>query len=150
MCPDLTPFGASERGFLRGLTPPFVSEPMTCFHAFNLGPLSIRFGQGDDFTQIDLAVVTNRNAGLAARETAVRLGWKSEHILALTGQNNPHDTYVTPAGDTVYGKIAISPTGAVSILSAQQVFAEQVLADARRAGLKSAADSAANLQSTAA
>lgn len=123
---------------------------MTFFKELAIGPLSLRLGGGDNWSQIDLAYATNRNAGMAARETAVRLGFKSDHLLAFTGTDNANDTYVTPEGDIVYGKVAITPGGAVHVLTAQQVYAERVLANARKVGLKSAADSAANLQSTAA
>jgi len=123
---------------------------VTFFKAINLGPFSVRLGGGDNWSQVDLAWTTNRDAGMASRETAVRLGFKSEHLLAFAGTDNANDTYVTPEGNTVYGKVSITPGGAVHVLTAQQVYAERVLADARKAGLKSAADSAANLRSAAA
>jgi len=122
---------------------------MTFFKEFSLGPLSLRAGGGDNWSQFDLAYTTNRNAGMAARESAIRVGFKSEHLLAFTGTDNANDTYKTPEGDTVYGKVSITPGGAVHVLTAQQVYAETVRANATKAGLKSAADSAANLATAA-
>ncbi len=113
------------------------------FKQLDLGPFSARIGGGQGWSQLDLSFWTNRNAGMAARETAVRLGFKSDHLLELTGQNNPHDTYITPAGDTVYGKVAITAGGAVHVLTAQQVYAEQVRKDATKAGLSAASGAAA-------
>jgi hypothetical protein len=122
---------------------------MTFFKELTLGPLSLRAGGGDNWSQFDLAFTTNRNAGMAARETAVRFGFKSDHVLALTGTDNANDTYKTPEGDTVYGKVSITPGGAVHVLTAQQVYAETVHQAAIKAGLKNAADSAAGLASAA-
>jgi hypothetical protein len=122
---------------------------MTFFKELALGPLSLRAGGGDNWSQFDLAWTTNRNAGMAARETAVRFGFKSDHILAFTGTDNANDVYKTPEGDTVYGKVSITPGGAVHVLTAQQVYAERVHQAAIKAGLKSAADSAAGLASAA-
>ena len=122
---------------------------MTFFKELSLGPVSLRASGGDNWSLFDLAFTSNKNAGMAARETAIRLGFKSEHLLALAGTDNANDTYVTPAGDTVYGKVSITPGGAVHVLTAQQVYAETVRAKATQAGLKEAADSAANLASAA-
>jgi len=82
---------------------------MTFFQQFTLGPISLRAGGGDNWSQFDLAFTTNRNAGQAARETAIRFGFKSDHLLALAGTDNANDTYVTPEGKTVYGKVSITP-----------------------------------------
>jgi len=96
-------------------------------------------------SQFDLAFTTNRNAGQAARETAIRFGFKSDHLLALAGTDNANDTYVTPEGKTVYGKVSITPGGAVHILSAHQVYAEQVHQANLKSGLQLADESVADL-----
>ena len=96
------------------------------FKQINIGPFSARIGGGDNWSQIDLGVSTNRNGGMAARETAIRIGFKSDHLLALTGKKNPNDTYITPEGEVVHGLVSITPGGAVHVLSAAQVYAEQV------------------------
>ena len=120
------------------------SIPMsTFFKEITLGPVSLRLGGGSNWSELDLGFTTNRNAGMASRETAIRLGFKSDHLLELTGQSNPHDTYITPAGNTVYGVINITPGGAVHVLTAQQIFAEQVRKDATKAGLTAASGAAA-------
>jgi hypothetical protein len=122
---------------------PITSIPMAdaFFKQLDLGPFSARIGGGQGWSQLDLSFWTNRNAGMAARETAVRLGFKSDHLLALTGKKNPNDSYVTPEGETVYGRISITPGGAVHVLSAAQVYAEQV----RRNAISGAIDAAGSI-----
>jgi hypothetical protein len=118
---------------------------MTFFKELALGPISLRAGGGENWSQFDLAFTTNRNAGMAARESAIRFGFKSDHLLALTGTDNANDTYRTPEGDTVYGKVSITPGGAVHVLSAHQVYAERVHQAAIKSSLKTAADDVAGL-----
>jgi hypothetical protein len=118
---------------------------MTFFQQLALGPISLRAGGGDNWSQFDLAFTTNRNAGQAARETAIRFGFKSDHLLALAGTDNANDTYVTPEGKTVYGKVSITPGGAVHILTAHQVYAEQVHQANLKSGLQLADESVADL-----
>jgi hypothetical protein len=65
--------------------------------------------------------------------------------LALAGTDNANDTYVTPEGETVYGKVSITPGGAVHILSAHQVYAEQVHQANLKSGLQLADESVADL-----
>lgn len=122
---------------------PIPSIPMAdaFFKKLDIGPFSARIGGGQGWSQLDLSFWTNRNAGMAARETAVRLGFKSDHLLALTGKKNPNDSYVTPEGETVYGRISITPGGAVHVLSAAQVYAEQV----RRNAISGAIDAAGSV-----
>jgi hypothetical protein len=118
---------------------------MTFFKELALGPISLRAGGGENWSQFDLAFTTNRNAGMAARESAIRFGFKSEHLLAFTGTDNANDTYKTPEGDTVYGKVSITPGGTVHVLSAHQVYAERVHQAALKSGLELAAESTAGL-----
>ena len=122
---------------------------MTFFKELTFGPVSLRAGGGANWSQFDLAFTTNRNAGMAARESAIRFGFKSDHLLALTGTDNANDVYKTPEGDTVYGKVSITPGGAVHVLSAQQVYAERVHRAALKSGLELAAESAADLVAAA-
>jgi hypothetical protein len=122
---------------------------MTFFKELALGPISLRAGGGENWSQFDLAFTTNRNAGMAARESAIRFGFKSDHLLALTGTDNANDVYKTPEGDTVYGKVSITPGGAVHVLSAHQVYAERVHRAALKSGLELAAESAADLVAAA-
>lgn len=145
------PLGTAGRGFAVGLSPiPLPIPIVTFFKELVLGPLSLRAGGGDNWSQFDIGFSTNRNAGMAARETAIRFGFKSDHLLALTGTDNANDVYKTPEGDTVYGKVSITPGGAVHVLTAQQVYAARVHEQARKAGLQSAADTAAELTSAVA
>lgn len=114
------------------------------FKQFTLGPLNLRIGGGDNWSQIDFGLTTCRSAGMASRETAVRIGFKSDHLLELSGQSNPNDQYIAPDGQVFYGKISLSPGGAVHILSAAQIYAEHVRCSLTAVGLK-AADVAATV-----
>jgi hypothetical protein len=117
----------------------------TYFKELQLGALNIRLGGGEGWSQLEMGLTTHRSAGMAARETAIRVGFKSDHLLALTGQQNQNDTYITPAGETIYGRISITPAGAIHILSAAQIYAEQVRASVIKSGQQSAAADAAKI-----
>jgi hypothetical protein len=103
------------------------------FKQFNLGPLEFRLGCGDGWTQLDFGLITDKQAGLASRETSGRLGFKSEHLTDMIGKPNPNDVYITPEGERVYGKIVSLPGGGIHILSAHQVYAKQLKAAAFKA-----------------
>lgn len=97
------------------------------FRELSLGPVALRLAFGDNWSQFDTCFRTRPNGGQAMRETAVRVGFKSDHLVDILGQPNPNDTYITPSGETVYGRITMTPGGGVHVLSAQQVFAKQLL-----------------------
>ncbi len=82
----------------------------------NLGPISARLYSGSNWTHAELAWVSNRNGGMARRETAINAGFKSDHITDMVGRDNPADTFEDPATGTLYfGKIVSSPTGVYAI-----------------------------------
>lgn len=104
----------------------------------NIGPITVRHYSGDNWSNTEVALVTNRNGGMSRRETAVRLGFQSEHLIQAFGRDNPNDRYTTPEGNIVFGKISFTPGGGVHVLSAAEVYA----AGLRAVALKQAADQA--------
>jgi len=106
----------------------------------NLGPLSLRAYSEEGWWSVIGGIVTNRDSGLASRETAVRLSAKSEHITDMTGKDNPDDVFTCPvSGELFFGKTGFSP------LSAQQVYAATLIKRAKAVGLKDAQAATATL-----
>ncbi len=104
----------------------------------NLGPISARLYSGRHWTHPERAWVSNRNGGMARRETAINAGFKSDHITDMVGRDNPADTFEDPATGTLYfGKIVSSPTGVYAI-SAKEVFTKTLYTKAVRHGLAAA------------
>jgi hypothetical protein len=109
---------------------------------FNLGPITFRAYSGDNWSHLELAFATNARGGMARRETAVRLGLKSEHLIQMRGKDNPNDSFVTPEGNVVFGKIDVNPAG-VFVLSAKDVYALGLYQQSVKNGLLVAEASAA-------
>jgi len=90
------------------------------------GPFEIRLNSGTtgvNWTDTELAFVTGRNgAGFATRETALRAGFKSEHLLELAGEDDTNDTKVVN-GATYHGKRSTGFDGKDYVLSAEQIAA---------------------------
>lgn len=87
----------------------------------SFGPLEFRTRTTGNWTEVDFAFVTDRTkSGWATRETAIRTGFKSEHLLELTGEEDPTDT-VTIDGTTYCGRVAKGIDGQVHRLSAKHV-----------------------------
>jgi len=107
--------------------------------AFNLGPLAIRQFSGDNWSHLEVAFRTNGKGGMAARETAVQVGFKSEHLIQTVGKDNPNDKYVTPEGNVVFGKISITPGGGVHVISAAEIYAAGIHQRTIQDGLAKAA-----------
>ena len=104
----------------------------------NLGPISARLYSGSNWTHAELAWVSNRNGGMARRETAINAGFKSDHITDMVGRDNPADTFEDPATGTLYfGKIVSSPTGVYAI-SAKEVYTKALYTKAVKHGLAAA------------
>jgi hypothetical protein len=104
----------------------------------NLGPISARLYSGSNWTHAELAWVSNRNGGMARRETAINAGFKSDHITDMAGRDNPADTFEDPATGTLYfGKIVSSPTGVYAI-SAKEVYTKALYTKAVKHGLAAA------------
>lgn len=113
---------------------------------FKLGPIDLRAYQEVNenaphrWTNFELAFVTNREGGLARRETGTRLGWRSDHVIEAFGRDNPADTFIDPdSGRTFTGKIISTPTGVYAV-TAREVFSDWLVNEARRQGIGSAAE----------
>lgn len=104
----------------------------------NLGPISARLYSGTNWTHAELAWVSNRNGGMARRETAINAGFKSEHLLDAVGKDNPADSFECPeTGALFFGKICQSPTGVYAI-SAKEVYTKSLYTKAVKHGLAAA------------
>jgi len=116
----------------------------------NIGPLALRFYSGDNWSHAELALVTNRNGGQARRETALRAGFKSEHLIEAVGTDNPADTFEDPRTGTLYfGRIVQTPAG-VYTLSAKEVYTRSLYEKACKEGLQQAELATAALEPVAA
>jgi hypothetical protein len=112
----------------------------------NFGPFSARFYSGSNWTNYELALVFNRNGGMARRENAMRLGFKSESLIDAVGKDNPADSFECPETGTLYfGKIVQAPTGVYTI-SAKEVYTKALYTKAVKHGL-AAAETATELVS---
>lgn len=101
----------------------------------SLGPIDLRFYSGNNWSTCELAFVSNRNGGMARRETAINAGFKSEHLVDAIGKDNPADVFECPETGTAYfGKIVNGPTG-VHAISAKEVYTKALYAKAVKTGL---------------
>jgi hypothetical protein len=117
---------------------------------FQLGPLDFRFYQGTDndhsWTNAEIAFVTNRHGGKARRETAIRAGVRSDHLVDMIGKDLASDTFECPETGTLYfGKIVQTPTGTY-VISAKDVYTRAVYERACKEGLKLAEQATAGLE----
>ena len=87
----------------------------------NLGPAFLRFYSGSNWSHFELGLATNPHGGLARRESAIALGFKSEHALEVFSVDNPADRHIAPDGTITYGRICVQGKRTYS-LSAEQVF----------------------------
>jgi hypothetical protein len=87
----------------------------------NLGPAFLRFYSGSNWSHLELGVATNPNGTLARRESAIAVGFKSEHALEVFSVENPADRYIAPDGTITHGRICVQGKRTYS-LSAEQVF----------------------------
>lgn len=107
----------------------------------SIGPIDIRLFGGENWTNVELAFVTARDAGPASRETTLRAGFKSEHLLEAFGEDDPADA-LNIDGTTYVGKATKGPDGVKHTLSAVQVAARVERAQAMRQGLRAAQQAA--------
>ena len=104
----------------------------------NLGPISARLYSGSNWTHAELAWISNRNGGMARRETAINAGFKSDHLTDMIGKENPADVFECPETGTAYfGKIIQGPTGVYTI-SAREVYTKALYTKAVKQGLAAA------------
>lgn len=122
----------------------------------SLGPIELRFYSGDTaildpanqgtptngWTNLELAFVTGRdNAGFSTRETAIKTGFKSDHLLEMTGEEDTSDTVVVN-GTTYHGRLARGLDGRNHVLTARQVAAKTEAAKALKESKRLAAQAA--------
>jgi hypothetical protein len=113
---------------------------------FDLGPLSFRLYSGENWTHAEVAFVTNRNGGMARRETAAHVGFKSEHLLDAVGKQNMADSFEDPDTGTLhFGKIVQTPTGVYTI-SAKEVYTRALYERACKQGLNQAEQATAQIE----
>ncbi len=86
-----------------------------------IGPCFLRAYSGSNWSSVELGFATNRNGVLARRESALSMGFKSEHALELFSVDNPADRFVAPDGTITHGRICVQGSRTYS-LSAEQVF----------------------------
>lgn len=104
----------------------------------SLGPIDLRFYAGDNWSHAEFAFVTNRHGGMARRETAVKAGFKSDHVTDMIGKDNPADTFECPETGTLYfGKIVQAP-GGVHVITAKEVYTKALYTKAVKHGLAQA------------
>lgn len=116
----------------------------------NLGPLSARLYSGSNWTHAELAWVSNRNGGMARRETAINAGFKSDHLIDMVGKDLASDTFECPDSGTLYfGKIVQTPTGTY-VISAKEVYTRAVYEKVCKEGLTAAENATAVLSTPAA
>lgn len=93
----------------------------------SLGPLELRFttnDTGNNWSNVVFAFVTNRDkGGFSTRETAVRAGFKSEHLLEALGEEDTSSTAVVN-GTTYHGRRSKGLDGNDHVLTAEQVAAK--------------------------
>jgi hypothetical protein len=102
-----------------------------------LGPFALRVFSADNWTSLELAYASNRNGGMARRETALRGSFRSDHLLEAMATQNMADEFVAPDGKTYYGLIQQTPTGVYSI-SAKEVYSRSLYEAAVKDGLQQA------------
>lgn len=114
----------------------------------SLGPVDLRFFSGDNWSHAELAWVSNRNGGMARRETAVKGSFKSDHLTELAGQENPADSFECPETGTLhFGKIVQTPTGTY-VITAKEVYTKAIYLKAVKQGLSKATSATTALEPT--
>lgn len=102
---------------------------------FSNFPLRFRMFTADNFWSAELALVTRPNGGLARRETAVRVGVRSDHLVQAVGIDNPSDVFECPDTGTLFiGKIVNTPDGVLAVTS-RELYTEALIARASKEAL---------------
>jgi len=122
----------------------FLFPPME----LNLGPICLGIYSGDNWTSIHAGFITNREGGMAARETAIRASFKSDHLTEIIGRDNPADTFECPDTSTLFfGRIIQTPTGTYCV-TAKEVYTKALYTKAVKRGLQEASASTAVVDET--
>jgi hypothetical protein len=87
----------------------------------NIGSAFLRIYSGSNWSHLELGFATNRHGGLARRESAISMGFKSEHALETFSVENPADRYIAPDGTITHGRICVQGSRTYA-LSAEQVY----------------------------
>lgn len=112
---------------------------------FNL-PIRFRVFSAENFLSAELALITRPQGGLARRETAIRVGFKSDHLVAMVGRENLADVFEDPDTGTLYvGRIITTPDGVLAVTS-RELYTEALIMRAA----KEAADQVKAVQAKAA
>lgn len=119
-----------------------LSQPVPFTMNIEFGPFAFRLFSGENWTSVELAMATNKNGGMARRETALRGSFKSDHLLEALSQENRADKFEAPDGKTYFGRIQQTPTGVYSI-SAKEVYTKSLYQDAVKNGLRAAQEATA-------
>lgn len=120
---------------------------MHIFFKVPLLPIDIRFSSGDNWTSAEAAWITNRNGGLARKETALRGSFKSDHLIYATGKPNPADKFTCPeTGRVFHGKIVQNASGVHAVTSAQ-VYSDWLFQESVKNGVMAAEQATKTIQS---
>lgn len=104
----------------------------------------LRFYSGSNWSHLELGFATRRHGGLARRESAIQVGFRSDHALELLSVENPADRFIAPDGSITYGRIYTRGRHRYS-LSAEQVYSAQLF---DRAAQRARLTAEAELQQT--
>lgn len=112
----------------------------------NVGPFALRINSDrNNWTNAELAFVSNRNGGTARRESAIRAGFRSDHLIDMVGKDNPADEFICPTtGQKFFGKIVSTPSGVYAI-SAKDVYTKSLYTKACKEGLQAAESATAQI-----
>lgn len=112
-------------------------------------PIEVHAYGDKNWSFLKASLVTDKEAGLVQRETAIQVGFKSEHLLEAVGEDNPSDSSTTADGTTYFGKIWRAPNGDGHSLTAKQVAARAQHQASMKAAAKQAAQAAVASQAAA-
>jgi hypothetical protein len=104
----------------------------------HIGPFTVSHFSGSDWSWIDLAYVSNRKGGMAARTTNLRGSFRSQHLTESFGQDNPADTFTCPTTGTVYYGRIVQGSDGVHSISAKEVYSKALYTKAVKEGLTNA------------
>lgn len=113
----------------------------------SIGPVDIRAYGGNNWSHFELAWVTNRHGGKARRETNLKAGFKSDHLIDVVGKDNPADTFECPETGTLYFGRLVQAGNTIHAISARDVYTKALYQKAVKDGLALAEK--ATLQSAA-
>lgn len=84
-------------------TMPLISIPLIPIEIRWYNILDSARPEASNWTELDIAYVSGRKDGIAVRETAIKVAFKSDHAIEMFGEDNPADS-IEINGVTYYGK----------------------------------------------